>query len=316
MLQQSINQAVEVLRRGGLLGLPTETVYGLAADAKNPEALRKIFLAKQRPMDHPLIVHIAEISQLSEWTSHVSPMAIKLARAFWPGPMTLILPKAKGVLDLITGKQETIGIRIPSHPVAQALLNAFGSGVAAPSANRFGHISPTTAEAVREELGDAVDMVLEGGQCEIGVESTIIDLSREEPVILRPGMISTADIESILHCSLSSKQNNTPRVSGSLEVHYAPTTPTELMKREDFQALEEIDLVSVLVVRKPVVMHNALIKVVLMPDDPKQYAHDIYQTLRELDKKGFKRIFIETIPESIEWAAVRDRMSRAAGLSH
>src|SRR4029078_13456997 len=197
MLPQDINQAVAILRSGGLVAMPTETVYGLAADARNPEALRKIFLAKQRPSDHPLIVHIADMEQLPQWTSAVSALAQKLARAFWPGPMTLILPKADSVLDLITGKQTTIGIRIPNHPVAQALLKAFGSGVAAPSANRFGHISPTTAEAVREELGDAVDMVLDGGQCDIGVESTIIDVSRGDPVILRPGMISAADIEAV-----------------------------------------------------------------------------------------------------------------------
>lgn len=300
-----------ILKRGGLVGLPTETVYGLAADAKNSDALRKIFLAKQRPIDHPLIVHIADIGQLPQWASSVSPLALSLAKAFWPGPMTLILPKAEGVLDLITGNQATIGIRIPSHPVAQALLKAFGSGVAAPSANRFGHISPTTAEAVREELGDAVDIVLEGGQCDIGVESTIIDVSRGEPVILRPGMISAADIEAVLHCHLSTKQDNAPRVSGSLALHYSPTTPTQLLRRENFQQLEDIDFSCVVLVRTPVFINNPHIKVVVMSDQPKKYAHDIYKTLRELDKKGYKRIYIETIPENAEWDAVRDRVSRA-----
>ncbi len=311
MLNQEINQAVMILKRGGLVGMPTETVYGLAADAKNPDALRKIFRAKQRPIDHPLIVHIADITQLLEWANDISPMAMQLASAFWPGPMTLILPKAEGVLDLITGKQATIGIRIPNHPVALALLKSFGSGVAAPSANRFGHISPTTAEAVREELGDAVDMVLEGGQCDIGVESTIIDVSRSEPVILRPGMISAAEIEAVLHCPLSAKQENTPRVSGSLELHYAPSTPTKLIK--DFSQLENIDFSCAVLIRASIDIKNANLHVIPMPNDPKKYAHDLYKTLRELDKKGFKQIYIETLPESAEWDAVRDRVNRAAG---
>lgn len=311
MLHPDINQAVMILNRGGLVGIPTETVYGLAADANNPDAIRKIFLAKQRPSDHPLIVHIADIEQLLQWTSHVSPLALKLARALWPGPMTLILPKAEHVSNLITGNQTTIGIRIPRHPVAQALLRAFGSGVAAPSANRFGHISPTTAEAVREELGDAVDMVLDGGQCEVGVESTIIDMSRGEPVILRPGMITASDIEAVLHCPLSAKQENAPRVSGSLALHYSPTTPTKLITRENFQQLEDVDFPCVLVARKSVLLKNSYLNIVLMQDDPKSYAHDIYKTLRDLDKKGYKRIFIESIPENSEWDAVRDRISRA-----
>jgi L-threonylcarbamoyladenylate synthase len=314
MLHQDINQAVSILRQGGLVGMPTETVYGLAADARNPEALRKIFLAKQRPSDHPLIVHIADIAQLPQWTSSISPLVLKLAKAFWPGPMTLILPKADGVSDLITGKQTTIGIRIPQHPVAQALLNAFGSGVAAPSANRFGHISPTTALAVREELGNAVDMVLDGGQCDVGVESTIIDVSRDEPVILRPGMISAADIETVLHSPLSKKQDHAPRVSGSLALHYAPTTSTQLIARENFYQLEDVTFSCVLLARQPVFLKNPYLDVVFMSDQAKQYAHDIYKTLRELDKKGYKKIFIETIPENAEWDAVRDRVGRATNI--
>lgn len=314
MLPQDINQAVSILRQGGLVGMPTETVYGLAADARNPEALRKIFLAKQRPSDHPLIVHIADIVQLPQWTPSISPLVLKLAKAFWPGPMTLILPKADDVSDLITGKQTTIGIRIPSHPVAQALLKAFGSGVAAPSANRFGHISPTTAEAVREELGDAVDMVLDGGQCDVGVESTIIDVSRGEPVILRPGMLLKTDIEAVLHGPLSKKQDHAPRVSGSLASHYAPTTSTELIARENFQQLEDVAFSCVLLARQPVFIKNPYLDVVFMSDQAKKYAHDIYQTLRELDKKGYKKIFIETIPENAEWDAVRDRVGRATNI--
>lgn len=311
MLEQSINQAVEILKQGGLVGMPTETVYGLAADATNPEALQKIFQAKQRPIDHPLIVHIADKGQLSQWVSDIPPMAWLLMEAFWPGPMTLILPKAHHVSDLITAGQKTIGIRIPRHPIAQTLLKKFGGAVAAPSANRFGHLSPTTAEAVREELGNAVDLVLEGGQCEVGLESTIIDVSREPPRILRPGMITAADIESVLHAKLGVIDKSAPRVSGSLASHYAPMTPVEIIKPEDFP---NVDFPSAFVVRNSFVMQKANVEVILMSDDPKTYAHDIYQTLRDLDKKGYKKIFIAAIPEGRAWDAVRDRLSRAAKL--
>lgn len=310
MLEQ-VNQAVKILKQGGLVGMPTETVYGLAGDANNPDALRKIFQVKQRPIHHPLIVHVADISQLFVWATHLTPMALQLAHAFWPGPMTLILSKAPDVSDLITGGQETIGIRIPRHPVALALLHQFGSGLAAPSANRFGHISPTTAEAVREELRNEVDMVLEGGQSDVGVESTIIDVSGDEPRILRPGMVSVADIETVLARPISMKKEDAPRVSGSLESHYAPMTPTQLIQRENFSKLEQIDFPSVLLVRAAVILQNPRIEIVTMPAEPKNYAHDIYQTLRELDKKGFKKIFIELVPDTMAWDAVRDRLKRA-----
>lgn len=313
MLDETINQAVKILKSGGLVGLPTETVYGLAADATNAQALRKIFYAKQRPIDHPLIVHLANISQLSVWTSDVSAMALQLAHAYWPGPMTLILPKANGVSDLITGGQETVGIRIPRHPVAHALLTQFGHGVAAPSANRFGRISPTTADAVREELGDAVDIILDGGQSTVGIESTIIDVSCKTPVILRPGMISVADIEAVLQCPVAAKKDDAPRVSGSLASHYAPITPTSLIQRDHFQKLTEIRRSSVLLVREPVLIHHPFIEVVMMPNHPNAFAHDIYQTLRDLDKRHFEQIFIEAVPTSVEWDAVRDRLKRACG---
>lgn len=195
---QDIEKAATILHAGGLVAIPTETVYGLGADARNPEALRKIFTTKQRPIDHPLIVHIADMTQLSDWAVAISDSALLLAKAFWPGPLTLILKKAPGVLDLVTGNQETIGIRIPNHPVAIALLKTFGRGVAAPSANRFGRISPTTADAVREELGNAVDLILDGGPCAVGVESTIVDVTGEAPVVLRPGMITQQQIAAVL----------------------------------------------------------------------------------------------------------------------
>ena len=315
-MQSSINQAVTILRQGGLVAMPTETVYGLAADAKNSEALRKIFQVKQRPMDHPLIVHVADISQVQEWVSTFSPKALQLAEAFWPGPLTLILPKAAGVLDWVTGGQQTIGIRIPHHPVAQQLLQQFGGGIAAPSANRFGRISPTTAAAVREELGDAVDWVLEGGSCDIGLESTIVDMSGERPVILRPGMITAAQIEAVLQEKLLSPQQHAPRVSGSLETHYAPATKTRLLSMDEISQLvtrlTEEDLPIALVVRTPVTVVNQKITCIKMSTDPKIYAHDLYQTLRDLDHQQFKQIVIEDVPENGEWLAIRDRLVKAS----
>src|SRR5579872_3332900 len=229
MQKNDIAQAIKILTAGGLVAIPTETVYGLGADARNPKAVQKIFLAKQRPMDHPVIVHLADMSQMSEWAVEISQDALLLAKTFWPGPLTLILKKAPDVHDLVTGGQDTVGLRIPNHPVALAVLKEYGSGIAMPSANRFGRISPTTAQAVREELGNAVDLILEGGQCEVGVESTIVDVSDQHPVILRPGMITAQQIENVLHQHLIRQKKNAPRVSGSLESHYAPVTKTRLI---------------------------------------------------------------------------------------
>ncbi|WP_442770390.1 L-threonylcarbamoyladenylate synthase, partial [Zoogloea ramigera] len=193
-----IQRAVQLLRQGELVALPTETVYGLGADALNPDAVAKIFAAKGRPSDHPLIVHLADASQIMTWAREVPKDAIALARAFWPGPLTLILKRDESVPDLVTGGQDTVGLRVPNHPVALELLRAFGSGVAAPSANRFGRISPTTAEHVRQELGERVALILDGGACAVGLESTIVDLSRGVPVILRPGAIGADDIARVL----------------------------------------------------------------------------------------------------------------------
>lgn len=314
MITNDISKAVAVLRNGGLVAFPTETVYGLGADARNEDALRKIFMAKQRPMDHPVIVHIANISQLSDWAREVSDSAILLAKTFWPGPLTLILKKGPHVLDLITGHQDTIGLRIPNHSVAKALLQEFGSGLAAPSANRFGRISPTTAEAVREELGERVDLILEGGSCAVGVESTIVDMTGENPVILRPGMITAKQIENVLKRKVVAKLINAPRVSGSMESHYAPRTPTRLIQSEQLarflESLKRDDLPIAIVTRK-FLRAESLIQTVCLGDDPKKYAHELYQTLRELDKRNLKQIVIESVPDDIEWEGIRDRLVRA-----
>lgn len=307
-----LRNAVNILRKGGLVAIPTETVYGLGADARNSDAIRKIFSAKGRPSNHPLIVHIADASQLTDWAIDISQDAYRLADAYWPGPLTLILKKSPQVLDLITGGQDTIGIRVPSHPVAQELLREFGSGIAAPSANLFGRISPTTAEAVQEELGDVVDLILEGGMSEIGLESTIIDVSHESPVLLRPGMISVMDIEQTLQKRILRRQVDSPRVSGSLASHYAPQTETYLISpSEIFQFLQKNSSRIALVARTIVEVSDPNVEVISMPDDAKAYAHDLYQTLRFLDQSGFEKILIETVPEDSEWDAIRDRLIRA-----
>lgn len=313
--EDKISQAVAILRAGGLVAIPTETVYGLAADARNPEALRKIFQAKHRPIDHPLIVHIANVYQLSEWATDIPDSAYLLAETFWPGPLTLILKKAPGVSDLVTGNQATIGIRIPNHPIALELLHRFEGGVAAPSANLFGRISPTTANAVQEELGSAVNLILEGGQSEIGVESTILDLSGDNPVILRPGMITAPQIAAILKKNVTELAKNSPRVSGSLESHYAPQTVAKLISPENLErflnGLDSADLPLAVLTRHDLIIPNKAVHVVKMPVDAKKYAQQLYKILREIDKKQFSQIIIEAVPSGAEWEGIRDRLTKA-----
>jgi len=321
MMIVGIKEAVQILRQGGLVAFPTETVYGLGADASNPTALLKIFKAKGRPVDHPLIVHVADLSQLSVWVRDVSEDAKKLMQAFWPGPLTLVFKKAPQVNDLITGGQDTIGLRIPHHPFALELLKAYGGGLAAPSANRFGRISPTTAAAVIEELGDNIEGVIDGGPCEVGLESTIVDVSGEHPVLLRPGMITVKQLERVLGKSILSSKKDSPRVSGSLASHYSPMTPTRLISADKLsEFLKTSD-------KKPIALLGSNLcympgqteltcsvdlTPIPMPNDAIQYAHDLYQTLRDVDKQGFKEIVIVSVPEGIEWDAIRDRLQRAA----
>lgn len=237
--KENIARAAEILRQGGLAAFPTETVYGLGADASNPLAVAKIFAAKGRPQDHPVIVHLADAAQIEEWASAVPDAARTLAERFWPGPLTMILKRADGVNDAVTGGQDSVGLRVPAHPVAQKLLRAFGNGVVAPSANRFGHVSPTTAAHVEAEfMGNSaanIAMILDGGPCEVGIESTIVDLSRGGCVLLRPGRISASQIEQAIGGVVESnglRRETAPRASGMLDVHYAPNTPLHLLSRE------------------------------------------------------------------------------------
>jgi L-threonylcarbamoyladenylate synthase len=311
----AIDNAVRILRAGGLVAFPTETVYGLGADAANPRAVRRIFEAKGRPADHPLIVHLASAEQLSRWARQIPPAVWVLAQRFWPGPLTLILRRAAGVLDEVTGGQDTVGLRVPAHPVAQALLQAFRGGIAAPSANRFGRISPTTAPHVRDELGDRVDLILDGGACPVGIESTILDLSSGTPILLRPGHVGSAELEVALGMPVSRPTGAAPRASGTLAAHYAPSTPLLLVASPDLAATvrNESARGSVAVLAwhpRPAGVEAQIWSVA--PAESDEYARMLYATLRELDQSGCAVIIVEAPPQAPEWLAVHDRLHRSA----
>lgn len=311
-----IARAVVTLRAGGLVAFPTETVYGLGADAANDAAVEKVFATKGRPADHPLIVHVASAAQVREWARVFPPAAQKLADQFWPGPLTLILPRAARVSERVTGGQDTVAIRVPSHPVAQALLKAFGGGVVAPSANRFGSVSSTTAAHVRAEFGDAVDCVLDGGESDVGIESTIVDVSGAQPALLRPGWITARDIEAVLGEALAAAGASSPRASGMLAKHYAPKTPVMLVQADLIYELaasltRQGKRVAVLAreARRPMI--ESLVWRAA-PRDAAGYAHELYASLRALDAAGADVMFVDEPPLSLEWAAIRDRLTRAA----
>ena len=310
-MSEEVRRAAEILRAGGLVAFPTETVYGLGADASSEAAMRKLYAVKRRPADHPVIVHFASAELAFEWAREVPETARRLAARFWPGPLTLILKRSTKAQDFVTGGQDAVGLRVPSHPVAQALLREFGGGVAAPSANRFGRVSPTRAEHVRQDLGADVDLVLEGGQSEVGIESTIVDLSRGRAVLLRPGGIPAAALEQVLAEPLTAPDAHAPRASGTLERHYAPSTPLRLVPSHELDA--EIARgeakVAVLAFSRPDARAARWLR---MPRDPEGYAHRLYAALRELDAAGCAQILAEQPPEEPAWAAVRDRLRRAA----
>ncbi len=320
--QNIIKQAVELLQAGEVVAIPTETVYGLAADASNEVAVSKIFELKGRPADHPVIVHIADASKLTDWAIDIPESAYQLAASFWPGPLTLILKKAPHVTPLVTGGQDTIGLRAPSHPVAREILQKFQGGLAAPSANRFGKISPTTAQHIIDEFKNEIPLIIDGGPCDVGIESTIIDLSGDIPRILRPGMISSEKLNSILHQSITLSDQTAPRVSGSLESHYAPSTKAVLV---DSDLLEDFlnktnKKIAVMMRQKTSGEKQALLdpavkprddEIIFMPNNPESYAKRLYQTLHNLDQLHFDLIVIEAVPNTPEWNAISDRLRRA-----
>jgi L-threonylcarbamoyladenylate synthase len=306
-----IRRAAEILRAGGLVAFPTETVYGLGADASSKKAVARLYAVKGRPVEHPVIVHFHSMERALAWAREVPEEARVLAKRFWPGPLTLILPASEKAKPFVTGGQPSVGIRVPSHPIALALLEEFGDGVAAPSANRFGRVSPTTAAHVREDLGSDVDLVLDGGAAEVGIESTIVDCSGKGFAVLRPGRISAEEIESVLKAK-SAHRGDAPRHSGGLEKHYAPRTPARMIAAHamDAEIAKLGDKVAVLAFSRPDERVDYWLR---MPRDPAGYAARLYASLRELDGAGCELILIEAPPDAAEWAAVLDRLKRACG---
>lgn len=330
-LPDSIAQATRTLRSGGLVGLPTETVYGLAANASDNTAVAAIFAAKGRPSDHPLIVHVASTSAVAHFASNIPDFARTLMDAYWPGPLTLILPRHAGVADAATGGQASVGLRCPNHPVALALLQACAApgntpeqggpaalGIAAPSANRFGRLSPTTAQHVRTELGEAL-LVLDGGNCAVGIESTIIDCTRGAPVLLRPGAITAQDIQKTCGQAVRMPHElsgQAPKASGTLQAHYAPAATVRLMNTKALETglrLLGSDAANMAIyARTPMYSASSRIMIRRMPDDPASVAQQLFAVLRTMDDYGARLIWIEELPPTPEWDAVRDRLERAA----
>jgi L-threonylcarbamoyladenylate synthase len=314
--QLELDTAVQALRDGDVVAFPTETVYGLGANAQDPRGVRRIFELKGRPVTHPLIVHLDSPRFLPRWVSEMPAAATKLAARFWPGPLTLVLPRAEGVPDLVTGGQDTVAVRVPAHPMAQQLLTAFGGGIAAPSANRFGHVSPTRAEHVREEFGEEVRVVLDGGECKLGLESTIVACVQDTVQLLRPGAISLSKLRQTVGEVLGAPLPDAPRAPGSQAAHYAPATPLSIVKPGELDAVvaslsESGQRVAVLAQRPPLgtYRHVTWVNAGSRVDG---YAHDLYAHLRGLDRSGCVRILVQAVPEEERWDAVRDRLMRAA----
>lgn len=321
--QQRIIAAANILRNGGTVAFPTETVYGLGADATNPAAIEKIYRIKQRPPNHPLIVHIGNITDLDYWAQAIPESAWKLAQHFWPGPLTLILQRSRHIPDCVTGGQNTVGIRIPAHPVALALLQALGTekALAAPSANRFGRISPTAAFHVQQQLGSDVDMILDGDTCSVGLESTIVSFHDQSPKILRPGGASAATIEAVLGVpvELAHTSQSGIRTSGSLPAHYAPNTPLRLIQStqiwQQAQALADQNQRVLVMTWSTVAQQqstNPLIVHCPMPSNPLIYGQCLYARLHQFDQAAFDVLLSEAPPDHPDWLAIADRLQRAS----
>jgi len=318
---RDIAGAAAALANGDLVAFPTETVYGLGADAENPAAVAKIYAAKGRPQDHPVIVHVAPGADIDYWTTDVPQQARQLAQAFWPGPLTLILKRNAHIPDAVSGGQDTVGIRCPSHPVAMQLLQAFKGGkggVAAPSANKFGNVSPTTAQHVHDEFGDdpRLAAILDGGSSQVGIESTILDMSRlatHGPVLLRPGHISAQEIAAVIGVMPRQPDQAAPRASGTLESHYAPKAPVALLPTGDIEkVLAELKLRG----RSAALIHYSPFALsqpnVALPAEPKGYAYGVYAALRAMDQQHVELILVEVPPGGDAWLGVNDRLRRAA----
>jgi len=319
---QAIAEAARRIRAGELVGFPTETVYGLGADASSDQAVAGIFAAKGRPADHPLIVHVADAAQVNDYASGIPPFAARLIKAFWPGPLTVILPRKPGVAAAAAGGQDSVGLRCPSHPVALAFLKACNTGVAGPSANRFGRVSPTTAQHVQQEFGDGL-LVLDGGPCDVGIESSIVDCTRGRPVLLRPGVLTRAQLEAACGEAVLDKDafeqvalGEAPRASGTLEAHYAPDAKVRLMDAGPIQTALDLlgaDAAHIAIYARSIVrIKSDKVLYRRMPDDALATAQQLFAVLRDFDAKGVKLIWVENPPIDSEWDGVRDRLGRAA----
>lgn len=318
--------AAERLRVGGVVAFPTETVYGLGADARNEDAVRRVFAIKGRPAEHPLIVHLADALQAEAWASVIPDAARRLMAYFWPGPLTLVLPARDDVLRVVTGGQDSVALRAPNHPMAQALLREFGGGLAAPSANRFGALSPTEAWHVRSAFGIQVDQVLDGGPCRFGLESTIVSLLDERPRVLRPGALPLSALREVLGtdgiefaATADSQAISAPRVPGALAAHYAPATPLEIHALESLSTRATAlldDGLRIAVLRRNRSLRGqglpASLPQFLLPARPETYARGLYARLRELDRFGFDRVLVEAPPDGEAWWAINDRLARAS----
>ncbi|MFM2328181.1 MAG: hypothetical protein RLZZ494_284 [Pseudomonadota bacterium] len=322
----AVAMAAQALKDGKLLGLPTETVYGLAADAEQPEAVARIFAAKGRPSDHPLIVHVVAMADAEHFAASLPVFARQLMQAFWPGPLTVIVPRAPGVAESAAGGNTSVGLRCPSHPVAQAVLRACRGlgvlGLAAPSANAFGRVSPTTAAHVEAEFGKSIGLLtLDGGACDVGIESTIVDCTRGVPVLLRPGGLTRQQLESAcdtrlwLPDEMNDPEATAPKASGTLEAHYAPNAPVRMMDAKTLQTALDVlgaDASGIAVwARSPLKVKSPRLLSRRMPDDAATTAQQLFAMLRSFDAQGCKLIWIETPPTTDDWAGVRDRLQRA-----
>lgn len=311
----AIEQAADLLRQGGLVAIPTETVYGLAANACDDAAARKVFEAKQRPIGHPLIVHLADPDRVTQWAATAPRIARQLMDRYWPGPLTLLLPKRAGVSDLVTGGQPGVALRMPAHPVALATIRAAGVELVAPSANPYGRISPTTADHVARGLRGRIDAILDGGECSVGIESTILDLTGEQPAIARPGLIGQAELEQVLGIPLLAQVPSQQAVPGNVKRHYQPTTPTVGVAGKDFpKALQQLAspaerLGAVWFQHAP--PESTVAEAIQLGADPEAYARMLYTALHTLDQAGLTRILVELPPATEPWRAINDRLSRA-----
>ena len=318
VIKTTVEQAAEHIRAGELVAFPTETVYGLGADASNDAAVAKIFAAKGRPSDHPLIVHLASSKQVLDYASSLPPFAERLIKAFWPGPLTVILPRKPGAATAAAGGQNSIGLRCPAHPLALEFLKACGTGVAGPSANKFGRVSPTTAQHVRQEFGDVL-MVLDGGPCKVGIESSIVDCTRAQPVLLRPGVLTRVQLSAACGQTVLSADDtpdDAPRAPGTLESHYAPNAKVRLMDAKAIQTALDLlgaDAAHIAIYARSIVrIKSSQVIYRRMSDDALATAEQLFAVLRDFDAQGVKLIWIEPVPEAAEWDGVRDRLARAS----